>query len=124
MVDAVRGGNAEVGGRVIEFGGTEYMVRGRGYAQTIADFENIVLSASENGTPVRIKDIGQVGFGPDMRRGAADLDGRGEAVSGIVIMRHGENALDVIERVRAKLQRSSQDSPVASRSYRCTTGPR
>jgi Cu(I)/Ag(I) efflux system membrane protein CusA/SilA len=61
VVDAVRGGNAEVGGRVIEFGGTEYMVRGRGYAQTIADFENIVLSANDNGTPVRVKDIGQVG---------------------------------------------------------------
>jgi Cu(I)/Ag(I) efflux system membrane protein CusA/SilA len=103
VVDAVRGGNTETGGRVIEFGGTEHMVRGRGYAQSVGDFENIVLSA-EGGTPVRIKDVGEVVLGPDMRRGTADLDGRGEAVSGIVIMRHGENALDVIDRVRAKLR--------------------
>src|SRR3954465_14668329 len=79
------------------------MVRGRGYAKSIVDFENIVLTASETGTPVRVKDIGQVTLGPDMRRGASDLDGTGEAVSGIVIMRHGENALAVIDRVRAKL---------------------
>jgi len=103
VVDAVRGGNAEAGGRLIEFGGTEYMVRGRGYARTVADFENVVLSTDESGTPVRVKDIGTVTLGPDMRRGTADLDGMGEAVSGIVIMRHGENALDVITRVRARL---------------------
>ncbi len=103
VVDAVRGGNAEAGGRLIEFGGTEYMVRGRGYARTVADFENVVLSTDDGGTPVRVKDIGTVTLGPDMRRGTADLDGMGEAVSGIVIMRHGENALDVITRVRARL---------------------
>jgi Cu(I)/Ag(I) efflux system membrane protein CusA/SilA len=103
VVGAVRGGNGDVGGRLIEFGGTEYMVRGRGYAKSIADFENIVLSASETGTPVRVKDVGQVTLGPDVRRGASDLDGTGETVSGIVIMRHGENALEVIDRVRAKL---------------------
>ena len=103
VVGAVRGGNGDVGGRLIEFGGTEYMVRGRGYAKSIADFENIVLSASATGTPVRVKDVGQVTLGPDARRGASDLDGTGETVSGIVIMRHGENALEVIDRVRAKL---------------------
>jgi Cu(I)/Ag(I) efflux system membrane protein CusA/SilA len=103
VVNAVRGGNSDVGGRLIDFGGTEYMVRGRGYAKSIVDFENIVLTASETGTPVRVKDIGRVTLGPDMRRGASDLDGTGEAVSGIVIMRHGENALAVIDRVRAKL---------------------
>src|SRR5262249_28121880 len=103
VVDAVRGGNAETGGRFIEFGGTEYMVRGRGYAQSIADFENIVLS-TENGAPVRVRDVGSVVLGPDMRRGAADFDGRGESVSGIVVMRQGQNALDVIDRVRAKLR--------------------
>jgi copper/silver efflux system protein len=103
VVEAVRGGNREVGGRLIEFGGTEYMIRGRGYARSIADFENIVLSVSENGTPIRIRDIGQVVQGPDLRRGVTDLDGEGEAVSGIVIMRHGQNALDVIERVKAKI---------------------
>ncbi|OGP73552.1 MAG: cation transporter [Deltaproteobacteria bacterium RBG_16_49_23] len=104
VVEAVRRGNNEVGGRLIEFGGTEYMVRGRGYARSIRDFEDIVLTVSESGTPIRIKDIGQVVKGPDLRRGIADLDGEGEAVSGIVIMRQGQNALDVINRVKAKLK--------------------
>ena len=104
VVEAVRGGNTETGGRLIEFGGTEYMVRGRGYARSIKDFEEIVVSASETGTPIRVKDIGTVVVGPDLRRGASDLDGKGEVVSGIVIMRHGQNALDVIDRVKAKIR--------------------
>ncbi len=104
VVEAVRGGNRETGGRLIEFGGTEYMIRGRGYARSIRDFENIPLSVSENGTPICVKDIGQVVQGPDIRRGVTDLDGEGEAVSGIVIMRHGQNALDVIERVKKKIR--------------------
>jgi len=104
VVEAVRSGNKEAGGRLIEFGGTEYMIRGRGYARSIRDFENIVLTASESGTPIRIKDIGQVVQGPDIRRGIADLDGEGEVVSGIVVMRHGQNALDVIKRVKAKIK--------------------
>jgi Cu(I)/Ag(I) efflux system membrane protein CusA/SilA len=103
VVDAVRGGNSETGGRLIEFGGTEYMVRGRGYAQSIADFESIVVSASESGTPIRVRDIGQVVLGPELRRGVSDLDGTGEAVSGIIVMRQGENALDVIDRVKKKI---------------------
>ncbi len=104
VVKAVQGGNKEVGGRLIEFGGTEYMVRGRGYARSIQDFENIVLTASEDGSPIRIKDIGKVVKGPDYRRGVADLDGTGEVVSGIVVMREGQNALDVINRVKAKIK--------------------
>ena len=104
VVEAVRGGNTEVGGRLIELGGTEYMVRGRGYARSVADLEAIVLAGGENGSPIRIKDVGEVALGPELRRGVSDLDGRGEAVSGIVIMRHGENALQVIERVKAKLR--------------------
>jgi copper/silver efflux system protein len=104
VVEAVRGGNNDVGGRLLDFGGTEYMVRGRGYARTIEDFENIVLTASETGTPIRVKDIGRVVKGPDLRRGVSDLDGTGEAVSGIVVMRQGENALDVINRVKAKIR--------------------
>ena len=108
IVDAVRGGNAETGGRLIEFGGTEYMVRGRGYAKSVADFESIVVSASETGTPIRIRDIGQVVVGPDLRRGVSDLDGTGEAVSGIIVMRQGENALDVIDRVKDKIRRWSR----------------
>jgi copper/silver efflux system protein len=103
VVEAVRGGNAEVGGRLMEFGGAEYMVRGRGYATSIKDFESIVLLPGERGTPIRVKDVGQVVMGPDLRRGVADLDGKGEVVSGIVIMREGQNALQVIDRVKAKL---------------------
>jgi Cu(I)/Ag(I) efflux system membrane protein CusA/SilA len=104
VVEAVRGSNSETGGRLLEFGGTEYMVRGRGYARSIRDFEDTVLTASENGIPIRIKDVGQVVLGPDLRRGVADLDGTGEAVSGIVVMRHGENALNVIERIKARIR--------------------
>jgi Cu(I)/Ag(I) efflux system membrane protein CusA/SilA len=111
VVEAVRGGNTETGGRLIEFGGTEYMIRGRGYARSIADFESIVVSASESGTPIRIRDIGQVTVGPDLRRGVSDLDGLGEAVSGIVVMRQGENALDVIDRVKERIAQITPGLP-------------
>jgi Cu(I)/Ag(I) efflux system membrane protein CusA/SilA len=104
VVEAVRSGNKESGGRLLEFGGTEYMVRGRGYAHSIEDFENIPLSAAEDGSQIRIKDVGQVAMGPDLRRGVADLDGTGDVVSGIVVMRDGANALDVINRVKAKIK--------------------
>ena len=111
VVEAVRGGNAETGGRLIEFGGTEYMVRGRGYAKSVADFESIVVSASESGTPIRIRDIGHVTVGPDLRRGVADLDGAGEVVSGIVVMRQGENAVDVIDRVKERIRQIEPGLP-------------
>jgi Cu(I)/Ag(I) efflux system membrane protein CusA/SilA len=111
VVEAVRGGNSDVGGRLIDFGGTEYMVRGLGYAQSLTDFENIVLAAGDESAPVRIRDVGQVVLGPDLRRGASDLDGRGDTVSGIVIMRHGENALEVIDRVKAKLAQIGRALP-------------
>ena len=111
VVDAVRGGNRDVGGRLIEFGGTEYMVRGLGYARTVRDIESIVLTASESGTPIRVKDIGQVAMGPDIRRGVSDLDGTGEAVSGIIVMRQGENALDVIDRVKQKIKQIEPGLP-------------
>jgi len=103
VADAVRAGNRETGARLLEFGGTEYMIRGRGYIQSQHDIEETVL-ASVNGTPIRIKDIGTVVIGPDIRRGASDLDGSGEVVSGIVIMRDGNNALDVIDRVKTRLK--------------------
>src|SRR5256884_3232234 len=80
------------------------MIRGRGYAQSLEDFQNIVLQASEDGTTIRIKDVGEVVEGPELRRGLADLDGQGEVVSGVVIMRNGENALEVIDRVKQKLR--------------------
>jgi len=112
VADAVRQGNSETTGRLLEFGGTEYMVRGRGFAQNSSDFENIVVSTPQDGTPIRVKDLGQVSLGPEIRRGVTDLDGRGEAVSGIVIMRSGENALDVIDRVKAKLKEIEPGLPV------------
>jgi len=104
VVEVVRGGNNESSGRLLEFGGTEYMVRGRGYARSLEDFENIPLNVSSTGSQIRIKDVGEVVMGPDLRRGVADLDGTGEVVSGIVVMRDGENALDVIDRMKAKIK--------------------
>ena len=103
VVDAIRASNNEVEGRLLEFAGREYMVRGRGYLQSVADIEKISLGAHA-GTPVRVADVARVQIGPDIRRGVAELDGRGEVVGGIVIMRFGENALGVIERVKAKLR--------------------
>ncbi|HWK09087.1 MAG TPA: CusA/CzcA family heavy metal efflux RND transporter, partial [Vicinamibacterales bacterium] len=103
VMDAVRAGNNDVGGRLVEMTGAEYMVRGRGYAQSAGDIGEIVLARSESGVPVRVKDVGDVTLGPDIRRGIADLDGLGDTVAGIVIMRAGENALHVIARVKAKL---------------------
>ena len=111
VVEAVRGGNNESSGRLLEFGGTEYMIRGRGYAKSLEDFANIALSVSETGSQIRIKDVGQVVYGPDLRRGLAELDGNGEAVSGIVVMRNGENALEVIDRVKAKIKEISPGFP-------------
>jgi copper/silver efflux system protein len=111
VVAAIRGGNEETGGRLVEFGGTEYMVRGRGYATSIRDIENIVVSATDDGTAIRVKDLGQVVLGPDIRRGVADLNGQGEAVSGIIIMRQGENALKVIDRVKQRIREISPGLP-------------
>jgi len=105
VVDAVRAGNSETGGRLLEFGGTEYMVRGRGYARSAEDFGNIVVSVNEGGgSPIKVRDLGSVTIGPDIRRGVADLDGKGDVVSGIVVMRQGSNALQVIDRVKAKIR--------------------
>lgn len=115
VVQAVQGGNREVGGRLLEFGGTEYMVRGRGYARSLKDFEDIVLTASEDGSPIRIRDIGQVSLGPDYRRGVTDLNGEGEVVSGIVVMRQGQNALTVIDAVQEKLREIEPGLPAGVR---------
>jgi Cu(I)/Ag(I) efflux system membrane protein CusA/SilA len=102
--DAIRKGNNDVGGRVVEMTGTEYMVRGLGYIQNPADIENIVVGTDERGTPINVRDLAYVTLGPDMRRGLAELDGRGDTVGAIVVMRYGENALNVIRRVEAKLE--------------------
>lgn len=104
LTRAVKAANTETGGRVLEFSGTEYMVRGRGYIKNKNDIENIVVKAdSQIGVPVLVKHVGRVELGPDMRRGVADLNGMGDAVGGVVIMRQGENALNVINRVKEKL---------------------
>jgi Cu(I)/Ag(I) efflux system membrane protein CusA/SilA len=103
VVEAVRAGNNDVGGRLVEFTGVEYMVRGRGYAQSTSDIGKIVLTKNQNGVPIRVSDVGDVTLGPDIRRGVADWNGTGDTVAGIVVMRQGENALQVIARVKQKL---------------------
>jgi len=104
VIEAVRKSNRDVEGRVLEFSGAEYMVRGRGYLKTIKDLEDIAVGATAAGTPVYLKDVGRVQLGPDIRRGLADLDGKGEVAGGIVIVRFGENVLNVIERVKDKIK--------------------
>ncbi len=107
----MRGGNNDVGGRLVEFTGREYMVRGRGYARSTDDLSQIVLETNSTGVPVLIRDVGTVTLGPDIRRGIADLDGKGEVVSGIVIIRQNENALKVIDRVKVKLREIEPSLP-------------
>ncbi|MFH0800343.1 MAG: CusA/CzcA family heavy metal efflux RND transporter [Pseudomonadota bacterium] len=104
VAQAIRRNNNDVGGRLVEFSGREYMVRGRGYAKSVGDLEKIgVGSDPKSGTPITIAELGKVELGPDIRRGVADLDGKGDVVGGIVVMRQGENALNVIDRVKARL---------------------
>jgi copper/silver efflux system protein len=104
VIDAIKMSNNDVEGRLLEFSGREYMVRGRGYLKSIADIEGVSLGADPRGTPVRVRDVAQVRLGPDIRRGVAELDGKGETVGGIIVMRFGENALNVIEAVKARLR--------------------
>jgi Cu(I)/Ag(I) efflux system membrane protein CusA/SilA len=111
IIDKVRMSNLDVGGRVVEFSGAEYMIRGRGYIKSVADIEKIAVGVNENGTPVLLRDIAWVTLGPDMRRGLVDLDGRGEVVGAIVIMRFGEDAQQVIKRVKAKLKEVEPSLP-------------
>jgi Cu(I)/Ag(I) efflux system membrane protein CusA/SilA len=102
VIDRVKASTNEVGGRVLELSGTRTMIRGVGYLRSLADLENVPLTA-RNGTPVLIKDLGTVAFGPDIREGVAEWQGEGEAVGGIVVMRYGMNALNVINGVKRKL---------------------
>ena len=104
VVDAIQKGNNDVGARLVEMTGREYMVRGRGYIKSLRDIENVVvMNNPQTGTPVLVRDIATVTFGPEMRRGVSELDGEGEVVGGVVIMRFGENAERTIERIKAKL---------------------
>lgn len=112
VIGAIRDSNNDVGGRMLEMSGREYYVRGRGYIQNLAQLENIAIrAAGPSGTPILVKDVGQVRFGPEIRRGLLEWNGEGEAVGGIVVMRYGENALDVIERVKQKLKELAPSIP-------------
>lgn len=111
VTDAIRQGNNETGARVIEFSGIEYMVRAKGYVKNKKDIENIVIGVRENGVPIYVKNIGRVAEGPEIRRGLGDLDGLGDVVGAIVIMRFGENAYDVIQRVKKKMESLKSSLP-------------
>ncbi|MCE9572957.1 MAG: CusA/CzcA family heavy metal efflux RND transporter [Deltaproteobacteria bacterium] len=108
---AVRRSNQDVGGQVIEIAGHEHVIRGRGYVTKTADLESIPLKLGPTGVPVTVKDVADVAIGPGIRRGLAELDGKGEVVGGIVIMRYGQNALDVIDGVKARLDELRQTLP-------------
>ncbi|GIW72800.1 MAG: hypothetical protein KatS3mg102_2342 [Planctomycetota bacterium] len=111
VIEAIRRSNNDVGGRLLEIAETEYMVRGRGYLRSLADLEQIPLGVSPQGTPILLRDVATVALGPEVRRGLAEKDGRGQVVAGIVVMRWGENALATIERVKAKLEELQRGLP-------------
>jgi Cu(I)/Ag(I) efflux system membrane protein CusA/SilA len=103
VIAAVQASNRETGGSILELGEAEYMVRASGYLRTLDDFGAISLATSESGTPVMLKDVARIQIGPEMRRGIAELNGEGEVAGGIVVMRHGKNALHTIEAVKTKI---------------------
>ena len=111
IIEAVRNSNTEVSGRVLEMAGTEYVIRGRGYLRSVEDIELIPVGTDGRGTPILIRDIAHVHIGPDQRRGIAELDGKGQTVGGIVIMRTGEHTLAVIERIKTRLEEIRQALP-------------
>ena len=112
VTGAIRRSNSDVGGRVIEMSGREYFVRGRGYVKDLGDLRLVALGADRRtGTPIRVGDVGTVMFGPDIRRGVTELDGEGEAVGGTIVMRYGENALHVIERIKKRLAELAPSFP-------------
>ncbi|HET9012844.1 MAG TPA: efflux RND transporter permease subunit, partial [Gemmatimonadaceae bacterium] len=111
VMGAIQNANADVGAMVMELSEREYMVRGLGYLKSIQDIENVVVGATSSGTPIRVAELGRVSIGPAVRRGVTDLNGRGDAVGGIVVMRFGENALATIGRVKARLAEASSGLP-------------
>ena len=110
VVSAIRISNADVGGKTVEVSSHEFFVRGRGYIKNVRDIENAVLT-TQNGTPVYIKNVATVHLGPDLRYGVTDLDGKGEVVGGVVVMRYGENALKVIDGVKKKIEEVRSSFP-------------
>jgi Cu(I)/Ag(I) efflux system membrane protein CusA/SilA len=109
-MDAIRRSNRDVEGRVLELSGVEYMIRGRGYIKSVSDLENIAVGTNKLGTPVFLRDIAAIQLGPEIRRGLADLDGKGEIAGGIVVVRFGENVLNVIDSVKEKLKNDIEPS--------------
>lgn len=105
ILEAVRKSNQDVEGRVLEFSGVEYMVRGKGYIKNLDDLKNIPVGSTVSGTPVYLRNVARIQLGPEIRRGLADLDGKGEVAGGIVVVRFGENVLNVLERVKAKIKK-------------------
>src|SRR5579875_121694 len=110
VIDQIRDSTNEFGGRLLELGGAEYMIRGLGYLRSLSDLEMVPV-ASKNGTPVLVRDLGSVSFGPDIRRGVAEWNGEGETVGGIVVMRYGQNDLNVIAGVKQKIAQISSSLP-------------
>jgi Cu(I)/Ag(I) efflux system membrane protein CusA/SilA len=113
--DAVRSANQDVGARTIEVAGSDYAVRGRGYFRGVEDIANVAVGVGSSGRPVRVADVAQVTIGPDLRVGIAERNGKGEAVGGVVVMRVGANALDVVNRVKAKLAEIEPSLPAGVR---------
>ncbi|HEX7019809.1 MAG TPA: CusA/CzcA family heavy metal efflux RND transporter, partial [Gemmatimonadaceae bacterium] len=111
VMSAIQSANNDVGAMTMELSEREYMVRGLGYLKSISDIENVVVGATATGTPIRVAELGRVSIGPANRRGVADLDGRGDAVGGIVVMRFGQNALTTIQHVKAKLAEVQKGLP-------------
>jgi Cu(I)/Ag(I) efflux system membrane protein CusA/SilA len=111
IMEAVKVSNKDVGGRLVEQADAEFLIRGRGYVKSPEDLENIVVGADMRGTPIYLKNLGTVQMGGAIRRGLLDINGRGEAVGGIVVMRYGENANDVIDRVKAKIKELEKGLP-------------
>jgi len=111
VMQAIQASNADIGAMVVELSEREYMVRGLGYLKSLRDIENVVVGATDRGTPIRVAEVGRVSVGPAIRRGVAELDGRGDAVGAIVVMRFGENALTTIERVKARIAQLTPGLP-------------
>ncbi len=111
VVSAVQAANQETGGAVIETAEAEYMVRARGYLENLDDFKNIPLQLSENGTPILLSDVARIQIGPELRRGVTELNGEGEVTGGVIVMRAGQNALEVIDAVKAKLETLKKSLP-------------
>ncbi len=108
VISAVRKSNNDVGGRVVEWTGREYMVRGRGYIESVADIEQVSLGAKRDGTPILVKDVGRVHLGPDMRRGVAELNGEGDVAGGIVVVRYGVDTYGVIQNIKKAVKEKVQ----------------